>query len=299
MSAPRISVIIPVYNAKKTLSACIESIIRHQDPAIEILLIDDGSTDGSAAICDICDNRDSRIRVYHRENQGVSAARNFGLSEARGEWIAFIDSDDTIDPDYFPLDKEHNSDLLIQNWKFVGREDYLEHFEAAIYQGDEFRRFLSENAHLDAFRVVWGKFLRRDIIERFHLRFDTRIHLGEDTLFILSYLSHCQSVEVLGTSLYHYYRPANWSIDKYHISPEDNIYYMESFWPLYESMGIDSPRLVNFIFNFFLRRTSGNDRLWTRIRLNSHPFVMKMQALYCPNQGLKHLVCLFFSKILY
>ena len=93
------SIIIPIYNTAAWIPACIESIINQSFSDFEILLIDDGSTDGSGVICDMYTKTDSRIRVFHKKNGGVSSARNYGLDKATGEWIYFVDSDDELLPD--------------------------------------------------------------------------------------------------------------------------------------------------------------------------------------------------------
>ena len=95
----RISVIIPVYNTEQYLSRCLDSILSQSFDDFELLLIDDGSTDSSGAICDSYAEKDSRVRVFHKENGGVSSARNLGLDNAKGEWIYFVDSDDEVLPD--------------------------------------------------------------------------------------------------------------------------------------------------------------------------------------------------------
>ena len=100
MPTPKISVIIPVYTAEKSLCRCIDSILTQTYQDFELLLIDDGSTDSSGAICDEYAEQDARIRVFHKENGGVSSARNVGLDNARGEWYAFVDSDDSVSPHY-------------------------------------------------------------------------------------------------------------------------------------------------------------------------------------------------------
>ena len=96
MNNPQISVIVPVYNAEKWLRRCVDSILAQTFTDFELLLIDDGSTDGSPAICDEYAQRDSRIKVFYQKNSGVSAARNSGLDHARGEWILFVDADDYL-----------------------------------------------------------------------------------------------------------------------------------------------------------------------------------------------------------
>ena len=97
---PKISIIVPVYNAEQYLRRCIDSILNQSFTDFELILIDDGSKDKSSDICDEYAAKDSRIKVYHKENGGVSSARNLGLDNANGEWIAFVDSDDFIKEDY-------------------------------------------------------------------------------------------------------------------------------------------------------------------------------------------------------
>lgn len=98
MSTPCISVIVPVYNAEKYIGRCIESILNQTLTDLELILIDDGSPDNCGVICDAYAVKDNRVRVFHQENRGVSAARNIGIDNAQGEYITFVDSDDYIEP---------------------------------------------------------------------------------------------------------------------------------------------------------------------------------------------------------
>ncbi len=102
-SKPLVSIIVPVYQVKDYIGECVESLIRQTYTNLEILLVDDGSTDGSGVICDEYANRDNRIRVIHQENRGLSAARNTGLDQALGEYVAFVDSDDAVLPDFIEV----------------------------------------------------------------------------------------------------------------------------------------------------------------------------------------------------
>ena len=97
---PGISIIVPVYKTERFLNVCIRSILGQTFADFELILVDDGSPDNCPALCDAAAAKDSRIRVVHQKNRGLSGARNVGLDTARGEWIAFVDSDDTITPDY-------------------------------------------------------------------------------------------------------------------------------------------------------------------------------------------------------
>lgn len=101
MDCPLISIIIPVYNIEEYLPRCVKSLQNQTYPQLEILLVDDGSTDGTGALCDQLAKEDPRIRVYHKENGGSSSARNLGIAEAKGEYLGFVDSDDYVEPDMY------------------------------------------------------------------------------------------------------------------------------------------------------------------------------------------------------
>ena len=113
---PKISIIVPVYNVEQYLRRCIDSILNQSFADFELLLIDDGSKDKSGAICDEYAAKDSRIRVFHKENGGVSSARNIGLENARGEWLSFIDGDDVITEGYFNIRENLGFSCVIETF---------------------------------------------------------------------------------------------------------------------------------------------------------------------------------------
>ena len=115
-----ISIIVPVYNCENYINKCIESILSQSYPYFELLLIDDGSTDKSGEICDKYKSIDSRIKVFHENNNGVSYARNLGISNSIGEYIAFVDSDDWVEPDYISslITEASKADLIFFGSKF-------------------------------------------------------------------------------------------------------------------------------------------------------------------------------------
>lgn len=119
MKSPTISVIVPVYNAEKTLRRCVDSILAQTFEDFELILINDGSKDQSGDICDEYAAKDSRVKTIHKTNGGVSSARNAGLRIAQGEYIAFIDSDDYIDNDYLLGFKHYDADLIISGAKLI------------------------------------------------------------------------------------------------------------------------------------------------------------------------------------
>ena len=118
---PYISVIIPVYNAEATLKKCVDSVLMQQYADFEVILVDDGSKDGSFQICDEYAREDSRVTVIHKENGGVSSARNAALEIAKGERILFLDADDYLDKSFFNGVKESTEDLLIRGISFFSK----------------------------------------------------------------------------------------------------------------------------------------------------------------------------------
>jgi len=142
---PKISIIIPVYNSSKYISKCIESILNQTEADFEVLLIDDGSLDGSGNICDRYAVIDSRIRVFHKQNGGVSSARNLGLDNALGEMIFFIDSDDTVDKDYLEkLMIKSDEDYVISGVKIL-ENDFLKPVMTNNENFSDFNRFWMES----------------------------------------------------------------------------------------------------------------------------------------------------------
>ena len=114
-----ISIIVPIYKAEQYIHRCIDSILSQSYTDFELLLIDDGSPDGCGAICDEYVAKDSRVRVFHKENGGVSSARNLGLEKAVGKWISFIDADDYISQDFFDLEGSDYADVIQKSYYVV------------------------------------------------------------------------------------------------------------------------------------------------------------------------------------
>ena len=143
---PKISVIVPVYNTEKYLDRCIQSILAQTYTDFELLLVDDGSTDSSGAICDKYAEQDSRVRVFHKENGGVSSARNQGLDNAKGEWITFVDSDDWVDREFFNiLSKSSKPDILISYYVADGWSRWVSvPFEDATFNTKNMKVFLNK-----------------------------------------------------------------------------------------------------------------------------------------------------------
>ena len=200
MEIKRVSIIIPVYNSENTLRTCLDSILAQTMTDYECLLIDDGSKDSSGSICDEYAVKDKRFRVFHKENGGVSSARNVGLDNAKGEWITFVDSDDSVEESF--LESLYNfgsGSLKICNFTGDGHKDYSEE-----YSNVETSLVITKLLDGNLVWTPWGKLFASTIINEHNLRFDIKLRLGEDTVFCWEYLSYCPDVTVLASNLYNY-----------------------------------------------------------------------------------------------
>lgn len=212
-----ISVIIPVYNADQCIKCCVDSILAQSFTDFDLVLINDGSKDASGVICDEYARKDTRIRVFHKENGGVSSARNLGLENARGEWIIFVDSDDFLPNDAFKnLLENNNEDLIIGGYKNHCGDELLTLIEEKnVITNVDFKKFLSLNINSTLFRTPWCKLFKKEIIDRENLRFDNTLVFGEDTVFVTSYLLHCKSIRNCNKYCYNYYNIGDDYINKY------------------------------------------------------------------------------------
>lgn len=220
MSTPKISIIVPVYNAEKTLRRCLDSFFEQHFSDWECIVVNDGSTDNSACICDNYASKDSRFRIIHKTNEGVSVARNIGVDTAKGEWITFVDSDDWLDKEMLMLPSfaEKDADLLFVDCLIMkGCDSYVDHYDAAIYSKSQIQSSYHKLMFRQSMLGPWAKFFRREIILKNNLRFDQNIKWAEDRLFNLQFLSNCNKIQLMGKGSYVYMFPnSESSIMKYH-----------------------------------------------------------------------------------
>jgi len=203
---PLISIIIPAYNVEPYLRKCLDSLIRQQSTVWEAIIIEDGSDDATGSICDEYAERDSRFRVFHKDNGGVSAARNLGLDKANGDWIWFVDADDWVAPQAITtLEKSITSytcDLII-----FGIEYYNEDLTLA---GNEKRRIVTDRPKDETIELAdyppQNYLVKRSIIEKHHIRFSEGVPMGEDLEFQYKCLMMCKHPVSIDSILYMYLR---------------------------------------------------------------------------------------------
>lgn len=211
----KISFIIPVYNCKAYLPACVDSIRAVEAEDYEIMLIDDGSTDGSGAVCDELAGRFPEIRVVHQCNAGASAARNRGIREAAGDLIVFIDADDSIDSGALgrvlsdPRCRERDLTIFGLTFDYYHkgkcyRQDPLYFGFDGVMAKEDWAEAFVELFRANSLSPIWNKVFRRDIIQSNGLLLDTSMFLYEDFEFVLRYLRCCDTIWNVPKAIYHY-----------------------------------------------------------------------------------------------
>ena len=203
MEKKSLSIIIPVYNTlEKKLRRCLDSIIVQLYKDYECIVVDDGSTDGSAVIIDEYVTNDARFKAVHKKNGGVSSARNCGLRIASGEWLVFVDSDDFLMPDHISslMDAATDDvDIVMTGFRFLHPDKTTEHgYNIGKYIGIEsIRKFIFVTEFL-RFQVPWDRIYRN----KKNLFFDENLSLGEDRLFCYQYLLNCKGIATIGKITY-------------------------------------------------------------------------------------------------
>lgn len=208
-----ISIIVPIYNTPKDyIQKCISSLLKQTYSSYEILLVDDGSNEDVADYCDELSHKDLRIRVYHQKNRGVSSARNLGLEVAEGEYIAFVDADDWVEPDY--IEKllsaiEMNAEMAICNICYDYGEDSNSdltgsNLKKVEYNKSEVYKELLYYKEIGGF--LCNKLFKKKFITK---RLDESLHYSEDYVFVAEYCRQITKAIYLDSKLYHYRQDGN------------------------------------------------------------------------------------------
>ena len=235
---PIVSVVVPVYNVENYLSNCLESIMKQTMKDIEIILVNDGSTDGSGEICKKYADKDNRIKYVEQRNQGVSVARNIGMDVAIGGYILFVDSDDELNAEmieklYEDIEK-NNADIAVCKIKRIKKQEEIlseEKDNVEIYpmlQDEALRSYLTESK-LEI--GVWNKLFRKETIE--NLRYYVGRKMNEDKFFAFESIMNAKKISYRDEALYYYYeRDNSATTQKFDTKWFDNIFFAEKIYEI-------------------------------------------------------------------
>ncbi len=286
MSDIKVSVIVPFYNAEPYLDACIQSILSQSFTSLELLLVNDGSTDNGVDICKKYE-MDSRVRIIEQKNQGGAAAKNTGLSCARGEYVGFVDADDTIDSNYLENlyygAKEKNVDICIGNIAFTTKngEKVTSRRTVKLQEGyftlKEFMAFYPQYMPNAIIGAPWNKLYKMSIIKEYTLSFDTQQKNNEDTHFNYLYLAKCKTVYVSKEPFYNYMNYVGVAsaskkyipnlFDVYVSTYHKAIAFLKNTDTYEELIFFQKQYFINLIIGLFHQITSGNKALTQKERI--------------------------------
>ena len=214
----KISVIVPIYNSESELERCLSSIQKQTYENIEVICVDDGSTDGSGRIADKFAMKDQRFIVIHQKNAGESCARNIGLETSTGSVIAFVDCDDFIEPNMYEILMEelvkNDLDIVAGSWsEDTDRMTRAKSNSAKVFDGvfgrEQFLEYIYKRDIYQGLAYMWNKLYRRTCIEKRTgelIKFDTTLAIGGDVLFLAMAALNAKRVEYVDKPLYHYYQ---------------------------------------------------------------------------------------------
>lgn len=204
-----ISIIIPMYNARKDIIKTVNTLQNQTYKNIEIIIVDDGSTDDSYNLCKLNFENDKHIKIFHKKNGGVSSARNFGIKEAKGEYIQFVDSDDLVESTYcedlLMMIKKREVDYAICSFVQIQDKNNINHLVSdEIYDKNDFIKLFSSFENPIYMNPPWNRMFKSEIIKKHKIKFDENISFGEDFIFNSKYLMFCRKIATTSKPLYNY-----------------------------------------------------------------------------------------------
>ena len=214
MESCKVSIIVPVYNGEKYIRSCIRGLLRQTYQNIECILVDDGSTDDSGKICDCCAEKSPKVKVVHRKNGGISAARNSGTKIAEGKYVFYFDVDDTVTDsvveDNVRMAEENQADVVFFCfWYFiVDKNKKIPNGMAQPFIGDResyFYEMLIPTIKNETFNAPWNKMYSREFLYKSHLHFDEKCSTYEDIIFASKMLQYAEKIVINNRKYYTYY----------------------------------------------------------------------------------------------
>lgn len=234
---PKLSIIIPIYNVEKYLKRCLNSVLKQTLQDIEIILVNDGSTDDSLIICEEYEKLDSRIILINKKNEGVSIARNIGIEISNADYIAFLDPDDEVKSNMYEQMYnqiiKNKSDICFCNYNQIDKKGCTEiklPFSHGFYTREYIEKLIKEMIgpktlnDCTVFGSVWRSLFRKDIIQKYNIIFPPNIRPMQDLVFMIEYLSKCSSMFIVNNAFYNYYLNPNSAVTSYKKNVWDNSY---------------------------------------------------------------------------
>ena len=309
----KVSIIVAVYNVEKYIHRCVDSLLCQTHHNIEVLLVDDGSIDGSAAICDEYAAKDSRVKAIHQKNGGVSSARNEGLKAAIGDWICFLDSDDWIEGDFFKLlfeaAESSSVDLTVCGIKMGEKGNYSESFcsdnDFSILSREEWLRCFTEYRNRDdryiCLHSPCGKLYKKSILDG--IFFDSTMKYAEDYKFNLSVYERIERITFIKKTLYFYFSNPNSATNSFNITSAVNHFhtvdltyefFKQRFLPLDSADYYAYTVLKSSVFSIFINYVkTGNIDVLNFSIIKSY---LKWKIILKGKKSIKDLVVLSLCK---
>ena len=247
-----VSIIVPVYNVEEYLRACVDSLLAQTYTNFELLLIDDGSTDSSAELCDESGQQDCRVKVVHKLNGGVSSARNLGIALAQGEYMCFADSDDWVEKNYVKdlfFSMKDDVDFVMSDFMYTCGKDYKYVPPKSYFATGDVDILFSTYGKLQTCFSPYAKLFKSQIIKDKEIHYDENVHHGEDCIFVFQYLSNVKKVAFSPNVNYCYCRRSNSLISK--------IYSFEQEYYAYDT--------IRKVLDTFIRKKQIDNRKLLRI----------------------------------
>lgn len=313
---PKISIIVPVYNAERYISKCLNSILSQTEKDFEVIIVDDGSKDRSLERCQYYENIDERVKVLHQENFGVSKARNIGIKTSKGKYITFVDVDDYIRNDYIEklLEKQqkYNTDLVCTSYiieKKFGRKNKIIYKERIIKKENIVNDFLP---FFDSISTApWGKLYKSCIIKNCNIYFPENIPYAEDTIFNIKYYSKINSIAISDDLIYFYnYKDSGSAVKKYY---PDLCFYLydvfvnkqhffmdrkcQSFF--YLKINIQQQYYFEWCMEHYIKHCKKQDELICKLKKTKELFILASEDetwvyhKYVKQEEWKNLICLW------
>lgn len=308
MNEIEISVVIPAYNCEKTIKQCINSITNQTIiDCIEIIVVDDGSTDNTSRILDDESEKNGKIHVYHKKNEGVSAARNYGIEKSRGAYIGFVDADDWIAEQYYEIlyqkIKSESADMICSGI-FIDEglariERKATDIDINVSQEEAVRMFLSGEMEAG----VQSKFFKKSIAK--NILFDTSLKYSEDRLFLVKYMMECVRISIISGTYYHYVQ--NQDSAMHQVISERNFDDLKASASIMEIVKVMKPNLVLYAecmdINVKCRLVSDiavsgmyrqYESIYKKLKQDIKSFPLSKSAKYSSK---KHYLALLITKI--